>query len=97
MALTTTLADARPGDRLIIEPATGTGIQRRLWDLGVLPGSIVEVVASHPFRGPVVVMVGASQVAIGRGLASSITVSKAKGMKRRGGASEPGATLSDPN
>jgi ferrous iron transport protein A len=73
-----TLAEARPGDNLVVEPVTGQGIQRRLWDLGILPGSTVRVLARHPFRGPIVVSADGIQVAIGRGLAAKIQVSRSR-------------------
>ncbi|HHW25948.1 MAG TPA: ferrous iron transport protein A [Firmicutes bacterium] len=72
-----TLAEARPGDNLTVEPVAGQGVLRRLWDLGVLPGSTVKVLASHPFRGPVVIAADGIQVAIGRGLAAKVPVSRA--------------------
>lgn len=76
-ALRLTLADARQGDRLIVGPANGQGAQRRLWDLGVMPGATVKVLARHPWMGPVVVAADGIQVAIGRGLAAKIPVSRA--------------------
>jgi len=72
-----TLAEARPGDKLMVEPVAGQGVQRRLWDLGVLPGSTIKVRACHPFLGPVVLDADGIQVAIGRGLAAKIPVSRA--------------------
>lgn len=69
-----TLADARPGDRLVVGSAMGRGAEMRLWDLGVVPGTVVQVIAAHPFHGPVLVKVGGTKVAVGRGLAGSVLV-----------------------
>lgn len=72
-----TLADARPGQRLVVEKITaGRGASRRLWDLGILPGAELTVIASHPFRGPILVKAGEASVAVGRGLASHVLVKK---------------------
>ncbi|HHW17577.1 MAG TPA: ferrous iron transport protein A [Firmicutes bacterium] len=70
-----TLEDAPVGHELVIDQiAAGEGATRRLLDLGVYPGVRVSVIASHPWRGPVVVRVGGTQVALGRGLARKILV-----------------------
>ena len=50
----------------------GWGIRRRLMEMGLSPGSIVEVVNNT--HGPVVVRVRGVVVAIGRGVASRILV-----------------------
>ncbi|MEX0974047.1 MAG: FeoA family protein [Bacillota bacterium] len=69
-----TLADARSGDTLVVGSAMGRGAQIRLWDLGVIPGTVVQVIAAHPFRGPVLIKTGGTKVAVGRGLADSVSV-----------------------
>jgi len=69
-----TLDEVRPGDKAIIEPLRGLGKERRLLDLGIIPGTEVEVIASHPFHGPIVVRVSGTAVAVGRGLARAIPV-----------------------
>ncbi|QUL98838.1 MAG: ferrous iron transport protein A [Candidatus Fermentithermobacillus carboniphilus] len=70
-----TLEEAPVGLELVIDQiAAGEGATRRLLDLGVYPGVRVSVIASHPWRGPVVVRVGGTRVALGRGLARKILV-----------------------
>lgn len=70
-----TLLETKPGDEVIIDTAqVGKGAVRRLWDLGLFPGTKVKVVASHPFHGPILIKVGQSTVAVGRGLAARIPV-----------------------
>jgi len=72
-----TLVETRPGDEVIIGTTkAGRGAARRLWDLGLLPGTKVKNVASHPFRGPILLKVGECTVAVGRNLASRIHVTK---------------------
>ncbi|HHY11178.1 MAG TPA: ferrous iron transport protein A [Firmicutes bacterium] len=72
-----TLLETKPGDEVIIDTTrAGRGAARRLWDLGLLPGTKVKTIASHPFQGPILVKVGESTVAVGRRLAARIRVSK---------------------
>ncbi|HDQ07046.1 MAG TPA: ferrous iron transport protein A [Candidatus Bathyarchaeota archaeon] len=47
---------------------------KRLSDLGLTPGTKVTVVKSAPFNGPLEVNVRGSRLAIGRGMASRISV-----------------------
>ena len=47
---------------------------QRLMDLGLTPGSKVVVVKSAPFNGPVEILVRGSRIALGREVASRITV-----------------------
>lgn len=52
----------------------GLGLQRRLLDMGLTPGTRVVVVKSSPFGGPLEVQVRGSRLAIGRGVAERIYV-----------------------
>ncbi|MCL6581408.1 MAG: ferrous iron transport protein A [Firmicutes bacterium] len=56
----------------------GWGAAGRLAALGVLPGRKVTVVANDA-RGPLVVAVGSTRIAVGRGLAAKILVSRSPG------------------
>ncbi|NMC27273.1 MAG: ferrous iron transport protein A [Syntrophomonadaceae bacterium] len=70
-----TLNQIEPGQKVKIVGITGGwGGHGRLAGLGFRPGLIVEMVAVHPFRGPVVVRVDNTQIAIGRGLARKVIV-----------------------
>jgi len=69
-----TLARLKTGGKARVLDLGGAGINRRLVSLGIGPGTELEVVSVHPFRGPVVVRVDGAQVAIGRGLAEKIKV-----------------------
>lgn len=53
---------------------SGLGLQRRLLDMGLTPGTRVVVVKSSPFGGPLEVQVRGSRLAIGRGVAERIYV-----------------------
>ncbi len=66
------LSELLPGEGGEVEALTGgRGARRRLGELGLVPGTAVQVLAS---RGPVLVLVRGSRVAIGRGMARKVTV-----------------------
>ena len=52
------------------------GFKKRLMDMGLTPGTIVMVVKSAPFHGPLEVSVRGSRLALGRGMAERIFVEK---------------------
>ncbi|MGI6548819.1 MAG: FeoA family protein [Syntrophomonadales bacterium] len=71
----TNLAGVQAGKRVrIIELPQGRHSMGRLINLGIGPGVEVEVMNSHPFRGPIVVRVDGGPVAIGHSLAQRIRV-----------------------
>lgn len=52
----------------------GHGMQRRLAQLGFLPGNKVRVIRSGPFRGPLLLEVEGREIVLGRGVAAHILV-----------------------
>lgn len=58
----------------VVEITDGHGLVRRLEALGIRTGKKVTKVSSMLFRGPVMVRVDSSQVAIGFGMASRVIV-----------------------
>jgi len=52
----------------------GRGVSLRLMQLGIVPGASVRVVGRGPFRGPILVEVNGSQVALGPGIARKVLV-----------------------
>jgi ferrous iron transport protein A len=58
----------------VVEVPQGRGAARSLAHLGVLVKERLRVQSAAPWGGPVLVEVGATTVAIGRGLASRIKV-----------------------
>ena len=46
---------------------------KKFHELGLIPGSKITVISSHK-RGPMIIRIGNSKMAIGRGMASSILV-----------------------
>lgn len=70
------LARMPPGSKArIVAVYGGPGLQRRLMEMGLVPGSLVEVVNNN--RGPIIVRVRGVLIAIGRGMASRILVEPA--------------------
>jgi len=59
----------------------GQEARRRLVDLGLIPGTEVEMIAVHPWGGPLLLKVGRSHVALGRNVASAIQIEKKENCK----------------
>uniref|UniRef100_A0A7J3ZKA7 Ferrous iron transport protein A n=1 Tax=Fervidicoccus fontis TaxID=683846 RepID=A0A7J3ZKA7_9CREN len=56
----------------IVSINAGCGLVQRLMQMGLFPGTIVEVLENS--RGPILIQVEGSRIAIGRGMASKILV-----------------------
>ena len=52
----------------------GWGLERRLADMGLTPGTRITVVKSAPLQGPLEILVRGSRLALGRGMAERIYV-----------------------
>jgi len=72
-----TLDLAKPGSKVRIVNIDGRGWVQRLYQMGLLPGSVAEVVANYGV-GPVVLRVMGSEVALGRGIARRIIVEEVR-------------------
>ncbi len=71
----TTLDSLRPGEKArVVHVEGGPGIVRKLSLMGFTPGARIEVVSM--FRGPILVKVRGSVVALGRGVARRILVER---------------------
>ncbi len=67
------LSSLRPRERgRVISVSGGCGAARRLMEMGILPGEVIEVL-SNSF-GPIVIRVRGATFALGRGLASRVLV-----------------------
>ncbi len=70
------LSDLAPGECGEVESlAGGRGARRRLAELGLTPGTVVEVLAS---RGPALCLVRGSRVAVGQGMARKVMIRRAE-------------------
>lgn len=70
-----TLDQLRDGSKAVVKEVglKGAGLIRRLAQMGVVPGALIEVVFNSG-SGPVVVRVHGAEIAIGRGIARKILV-----------------------
>jgi ferrous iron transport protein A len=64
------------GKYKVVSIEGGTGLVRKLTDLGVYPGSMLEVLSGYHRGGPIVLSVKGSRFGIGRGMASRIVVKR---------------------
>jgi len=70
-----TLAEMKTGQTgTVVEVLGGHGLIRRLDALGIRPGKKVTKTSSTLFRGPVILRVNNTQVAVGFGMARKIIV-----------------------
>jgi ferrous iron transport protein A len=70
-----TLAEMRTGQTgTVVEVLEGHGLIRRLDALGIRPGKKVTKLNSTLFRGPIILRVNNTQVAVGFGMARKIIV-----------------------
>jgi ferrous iron transport protein A len=66
-----------PGDQArIVSLGHGGGRQHHFRTMGLREGKIVTVIASQPAKGPLVIEVEGTQIAIGRGMARRIVIEK---------------------
>jgi len=73
-----TLADANNQDSVRIEEIdAGAGLRRRLSCLGLAEGDTVTVLSQAAFRGPLLVEARGAKIAVGRGVARHIVVTRA--------------------
>jgi ferrous iron transport protein A len=70
-----TLAEMKTGQTgIVVDVLGGHGLVRRLDALGIRPGRKVTKLSSALFRGPVMLRVNSTQVAVGFGMARKIIV-----------------------
>ncbi|MEM2892821.1 MAG: metal-dependent transcriptional regulator [Candidatus Bathyarchaeia archaeon] len=73
--LVTQLSNLRPGERGKVAFIRGGGRAcQRLLDMGLTPGTSIQVINAAPFRGPMEISVRGTKIALGRGLAGRIFV-----------------------
>jgi ferrous iron transport protein A len=78
-----TLAEMKTGQTgIVVEVLGGHGLIRRLDALGIRPGRKVTKLSSALFRGPVMLRVNSTQVAVGFGMARKIIVEAEKYLPR---------------
>ncbi len=69
------LSTMKAGERGVVsEIRGGSGLARRLENLGIRPGAKVSKMSAQFMRGPITLRVGNGQVALGFGMAQKIVV-----------------------
>ena len=58
----------------VIDIQGGQRIRQRLAEMGIHPGDIIAILRYGALRGPILIEIHGSQVALGRGIASRIIV-----------------------
>jgi ferrous iron transport protein A len=58
----------------VIKIQGGPGVRQRLGQMGVHPGDMITILRYGALRGPILIEIHGSQVALGRGIASKIIV-----------------------
>jgi ferrous iron transport protein A len=58
----------------VIDIRGGAGIRQRLSQMGIHPGDMITILRYGALRGPILIEIHGSQVALGRGIASKIIV-----------------------
>jgi Fe2+ transport system protein FeoA len=68
----------RRGGRRSESRMVGLNWCRRFSNMGIREGAVIRKVSVQPFSGPVIIRIGNCEIAIGRGMASSILVEEVK-------------------
>ncbi|AEF96036.1 FeoA family protein [Methanotorris igneus] len=68
-----TLLDKKPGVYVVKDILGGHGCKQRFYELGICPGKRITLINSGDC-GPILVRVGNTKIALGRGMASKIVV-----------------------
>ena len=58
----------------VVGVAGGIGMERRLAQLGFLPGNKVRIIRAAPFHGPLLIDVEGREIVLGRGVAARVLV-----------------------
>ena len=77
--MSTTLSELKPGEKGQIEKVSGAGaVKRRIADMGVTKGSLVEVVRVAPMGDPMEVRIKGYHLSLRKEEAADIAVKKIK-------------------
>jgi ferrous iron transport protein A len=68
------ITEVEIGQKLKVLKIEGRGSERRLFEMGIMPGVELILIARHPFKGPLVIRVGNADVALGRSIANKVKV-----------------------
>jgi len=67
--------DMQRGQKGIIRSVKkGKGVERKLFEIGIMKGQEIQLLEKHPFKGPLLFQVGSSRIVLGRNLAEGLEV-----------------------
>jgi ferrous iron transport protein A len=70
-----TIKDMQVGQRgKVARILKGSTAERRLFEIGIVPGVMVKLLSRHPFQGPLLLEIGNARIALGRKIAASVEV-----------------------
>ncbi|MGQ9647515.1 MAG: FeoA family protein [Thermodesulfobacteriota bacterium] len=58
----------------VVDIRGGPGVRQRLSQMGIHPGDVITILRFGALRGPILIEIHGSQVALGRGIASKVIV-----------------------
>ncbi|HDL63908.1 MAG TPA: ferrous iron transport protein A [Proteobacteria bacterium] len=58
----------------VVKFTAGPGLVRRLEEMGIRAGKRITKISGMPLRGPVVIQVGGTRIALGHGMAMKVMV-----------------------
>ena len=67
--------DMKRGQKAIVRSISkGRGIDRKMFEIGIMRGSEIQLLEKHPFRGPMLFQVGPTRIVLGRDVATGLEV-----------------------
>lgn len=67
--------DMRRGEKAIVSAIEKEkGFERKMFEIGIRPGTEIELLEKHPFKGPVLFKVGSGRIVLGREMAAKLQV-----------------------
>jgi ferrous iron transport protein A len=70
-----TLSELRPGDRVTVESMGGEpSLLQRLYEMGLMEGEEIEVLALAPFGDPIEILLGNTRLSLRKSEAAGIVV-----------------------
>ncbi|MDD3023388.1 MAG: FeoA family protein [Syntrophomonadaceae bacterium] len=65
----------KPGQKGRIKAISkGSKAERKMFEMGIMPGVEIELLSRHPFKGPLLFNVNQMKIALGRGMAETLEV-----------------------
>ncbi len=67
--------DMKGGQKAIVRSINKSrGIDRKMFEIGIMQGSEIKLLEKHPFRGPLLFQVGPTRIVMGRDVATGLEV-----------------------